>query len=44
MNVYDSERMAELLEAEGHTPAASAEDADIVVLNTCHIQCVSYNY
>ncbi|MBL8646675.1 MAG: tRNA (N6-isopentenyl adenosine(37)-C2)-methylthiotransferase MiaB [Sphingosinicella sp.] len=38
MNVYDSERMAELLEAEGHTPAASAEDADIVVLNTCHIR------
>ena len=38
MNVYDSERMGELLEAEGHVAAACAEDADIVVLNTCHIR------
>jgi tRNA-2-methylthio-N6-dimethylallyladenosine synthase len=38
MNVYDGERMAELLGAEGMTPAASGADADVVVLNTCHIR------
>ncbi len=38
MNVYDSERMADLLTAEGHSVAASVEDAGIVVLNTCHIR------
>ena len=37
MNVYDGERMAELLTAEGMT-AAVGEDADLVVLNTCHIR------
>ncbi len=37
MNAYDGERMAELLEAEGMTAAAGAE-ADLVVLNTCHIR------
>ena len=37
MNVYDGERMAELLTAEGMT-AAQGEDADLVVLNTCHIR------
>ena len=38
MNAYDGTRMAELLEADGLTAAASAEDADLVVLNTCHIR------
>ena len=38
MNVYDGERMAELLTAEGMTVAADGEDADLVVLNTCHIR------
>ncbi len=38
MNVYDSERMADLLVRDGHGEAASAEAADIVVLNTCHIR------
>ncbi len=38
MNVYDGERMAELLGAQGMTPAAEGEDADLVVLNTCHIR------
>ena len=39
MNVYDGERMAELLEAEGLAPAdGAAADADLVVLNTCHIR------
>src|SRR5690242_16701820 len=38
MNVYDGERMAELLGAEGMRPAEIGEDADLVVLNTCHIR------
>ncbi|MGB3166616.1 MAG: tRNA (N6-isopentenyl adenosine(37)-C2)-methylthiotransferase MiaB [Alteraurantiacibacter sp.] len=38
MNVYDGERMGELLEARGIVPAADGEDADLVVLNTCHIR------
>jgi tRNA-2-methylthio-N6-dimethylallyladenosine synthase len=38
MNVYDGERMAELLSDTGLTPAALGEDADLVVLNTCHIR------
>lgn len=38
MNVYDGERMAELLATRGITPAADGEDADLVVLNTCHIR------
>jgi tRNA-2-methylthio-N6-dimethylallyladenosine synthase len=37
MNVYDGERMAELLDAQGLT-ATDGEDADLVVLNTCHIR------
>jgi tRNA-2-methylthio-N6-dimethylallyladenosine synthase len=37
MNVYDGERMAELLGAQGMTLAAASE-ADLVVLNTCHIR------
>jgi tRNA-2-methylthio-N6-dimethylallyladenosine synthase len=38
MNVYDGERMTELLGAEGLAAAADGEDADLVVLNTCHIR------
>ena len=38
MNVYDGERMAELLGANGMRAAADGEDADLVVLNTCHIR------
>ena len=38
MNVYDGERMAELLGAQGIAQAAEGEDADLVVLNTCHIR------
>ncbi|MDF7773796.1 tRNA (N6-isopentenyl adenosine(37)-C2)-methylthiotransferase MiaB [Sphingomonas sp. AOB5] len=37
MNVYDGERMAELLGAQGMT-ASDAATADLVVLNTCHIR------
>ena len=38
MNVYDGERMSELLGANGMRAAAEGEDADLVVLNTCHIR------
>ncbi len=38
MNVYDGERMAELLGAQGMEAAGEGEDADLVVLNTCHIR------
>src|SRR5688572_29204130 len=38
MNVYDGERMAELLGAKGMRAAPEGEDADLVVLNTCHIR------
>jgi tRNA-2-methylthio-N6-dimethylallyladenosine synthase len=38
MNVYDGERMAELLGERGMTAAGNGEDADLVVLNTCHIR------
>ncbi|HWD26798.1 MAG TPA: tRNA (N6-isopentenyl adenosine(37)-C2)-methylthiotransferase MiaB [Rhizomicrobium sp.] len=38
MNVYDSGRMAELLAPIGYGPAQDAEDADMVILNTCHIR------
>ena len=38
MNVYDGERMAELLGAQGMAAARDGEDADLVVLNTCHIR------
>jgi tRNA-2-methylthio-N6-dimethylallyladenosine synthase len=38
MNVYDGERMAELLGAHGMSPAAERDEADLVVLNTCHIR------
>ena len=38
MNVYDSERMAEAMGAEGYVVTASADDADMVLINTCHIR------
>ena len=38
MNVYDGERMSELLSARGMTAASNGADADLVVLNTCHIR------
>ena len=38
MNVYDGERMAELLAEQGIAPAPEGEEADLVVLNTCHIR------
>lgn len=38
MNVYDSERMAEALGAKGYVTTDAVEDADMVLLNTCHIR------
>jgi tRNA-2-methylthio-N6-dimethylallyladenosine synthase len=38
MNVYDATRMTDLLAEQGYAEAAREEDADLVVLNTCHIR------
>src|SRR6266404_5096838 len=38
MNVYDSARMADLMAPLGYAAAATAEGADLVILNTCHIR------
>ncbi len=38
MNVYDSERMAETLAPYGYSETGTMEDADVVILNTCHIR------
>ena len=38
MNVYDAERMTDVLDREGYKAAESVEDADLIILNTCHIR------
>ena len=38
MNVYDSERMTTALARDGYVETATADDADLIVLNTCHIR------
>src|ERR1700737_618804 len=38
MNVYDSNRMADVLAPKGFVETATPEDADLVILNTCHIR------
>lgn len=38
MNVYDSQRIAHILQNMGHTPAATPADADLIIFNTCHIR------
>lgn len=38
MNVYDSERMGEALGGQGYVETAAPEDADMILLNTCHIR------
>lgn len=38
MNVYDAQRMTDTLAREGYVETDSAEDADLVILNTCHIR------
>jgi tRNA-2-methylthio-N6-dimethylallyladenosine synthase len=38
MNVYDSHRMADTLAGEGYAETATPDDADLIILNTCHIR------
>ena len=38
MNVYDAQRMVDTLAPEGYIETASADDADLIILNTCHIR------
>jgi tRNA-2-methylthio-N6-dimethylallyladenosine synthase len=38
MNIYDSARMMELLEPLGFRPVKEPEEADLIILNTCHIR------
>ena len=38
MNVYDSERMADVLAPIGYAPVEAPDEADLVILNTCHIR------
>ncbi|WP_262693676.1 tRNA (N6-isopentenyl adenosine(37)-C2)-methylthiotransferase MiaB [Kordiimonas aquimaris] len=38
MNVYDSKRMADVLKPHGYSVSESSDDADLVILNTCHIR------
>ena len=38
MNVYDSERMADVLAPIGYAPVEAPDHADLVILNTCHIR------
>ncbi len=38
MNVYDSERMSEMLAAEGYVETDAPDEADLAILNTCHIR------
>ena len=38
MNVYDATRMVDLLSREGYAETSSEEDADLIILNTCHIR------
>ncbi|MGE5158841.1 MAG: tRNA (N6-isopentenyl adenosine(37)-C2)-methylthiotransferase MiaB [Gemmatimonas sp.] len=38
MNVYDAQRMVDTLASEGYVETDSADDADLVILNTCHIR------
>ncbi|MEL6977813.1 MAG: tRNA (N6-isopentenyl adenosine(37)-C2)-methylthiotransferase MiaB [Pseudomonadota bacterium] len=38
MNVYDGRRMEDAMAAEGYAPSDTPEDADLILLNTCHIR------
>ena len=38
MNAYDSDRMTEVMSAEGFTGTQTMEEADVILLNTCHIR------
>ena len=38
MNAYDAGRMSDLLGSQGYAATESVEEADVVILNTCHIR------
>ena len=38
MNFYDSEKMSDLLMNHGYVATSIQEDADLIILNTCHIR------
>jgi tRNA-2-methylthio-N6-dimethylallyladenosine synthase len=38
MNVYDSARMGDVLAPHGYAPTAQPDEADLIILNTCHIR------
>ena len=38
MNIYDAQRMVDTLAADGFAETANVDDADLVILNTCHIR------
>ena len=38
MNVYDSDKMLEILSKSGYSSIDNPSDADLVILNTCHIR------
>jgi tRNA-2-methylthio-N6-dimethylallyladenosine synthase len=38
MNVYDSDRMQDLMTAVGYQNVSEPDDADMVIINTCHIR------
>ena len=38
MNVYDSERMRDVLSPLGYAETATPEEADLVILTTCHLR------
>ena len=38
MNVYDSERMVEAMQTAGYSQTEDVNDADMILLNTCHIR------
>ncbi len=38
MNVYDAERMTDILAEQGYAETTQADEADLVILNTCHIR------
>ena len=44
MNIYDSEKITSILENKGLKLNKYAEDADLIVFNTCNIRAVSYTH
>lgn len=38
MNVYDAERMTDILDGQGYQATENIDDADLIILNTCHIR------